>query len=290
MARGVRPTGRTRGTLLALPATAFLVIVFAFPLVFLLILSFRPTNEYNETLDGFTLDQYVAIFTRDYMSSALLNSLQIAAFTTVACAVLAYPVAWILARSNASVLRTVTFLIVVSPLLTSVVVRSYGWRVILSANGPLNSTLMALGIIDEPVSMLLTQPVVLLTIIHVLLPFAIITLTTALRTIDGTLYRASESLGAGPVRTFVTVTLPLSLPGLLSGAMLVFALALGIYVTPLLVGGANQTLVGLRIYEQVMTLFNQPIGAAFSYVLLAISLVVIAAMTWISRRLEVKRG
>lgn len=279
-----------KGLLLAMPATIFLILAFAFPLLYLFVLSFRPTNEYSETLDGFTFDQYAVIFGREYLSSALLNSLQIAVMTTIGCAVLAYPVAWILAHSKASVFRTVTFLVVVSPLLTSVVVRSYGWRVILSADGPLNRTLIALGIVDQPVSLLLAEPVVLLTIIHVLLPFAIITLTTSLRMIDETLFLASESLGSGPVRTFFSVTLPLSVPGLLSGAMLVFALSLGIYVTPLLIGGANQSLVGLRIYEQVMTLFNQPIGAAFSYVLLAISFVVIAAMTWISHRMGASRG
>lgn len=279
-----------KGLLLAMPATIFLILAFAFPLLYLFVLSFRPTNEYSETLEGFTFDQYAVIFGREYLSSALLNSLQIAVMTTIGCAVLAYPVAWILAHSKASVFRTVTFLVVVSPLLTSVVVRSYGWRVILSADGPLNRTLIALGIVDQPVSLLLAEPVVLLTIIHVLLPFAIITLTTSLRMIDETLFLASESLGSGPVRTFFSVTLPLSVPGLLSGAMLVFALSLGIYVTPLLIGGANQSLVGLRIYEQVMTLFNQPIGAAFSYVLLAISFVVIAAMTWISHRMGASRG
>lgn len=286
----MRRPRRTEGILLVLPAAVFLVAVFLVPLILLLVLSFRPTDSYNTTLDGFTFDQYAAVFTRGYLLGALVNSLWIALVTTLACAVLSYPVAWLLARGRIPAVRTITFLIVVSPLLTSVVVRSYGWRVLLAANGPVNSALVALGIVPGPVNLLTNPAIVIMTIVQVLLPFAIITLATSLRSIDPTLFRASHSLGSGAVRTFFRVTLPLSIPGLLGGGMLVFSLALGIYVTPLLIGGATQPLVGLRIYEQVMTLFNQPIGAAFSYVLLVIALIVMGIMTTISRRLESSHG
>ncbi|MCY1214761.1 Spermidine/putrescine transport system permease protein PotB [compost metagenome] len=202
------------------------------------------------------------------------------------CAVLAYPVALIMAKETSKVIRTVTFLIVISPLLTSVVVRSYGWRILLSSEGPVNSALLAMGFIDEPLNLLTSEAAVVMSILHVLLPFAIITLATSIGAIDNSLYRASASLGGSPIRSFFRVTVPMSLPGLLGGSMIVFSLALGIYVTPLLVGGGNQSLVGLRIYEQVMRMFNQPIGAAFSFVLLACALVVVLVLSALSKRWE----
>jgi putative spermidine/putrescine transport system permease protein len=114
---------------------------------------------------------------------------------------------------------------------------------------------------------------VVVAVTHVLLPFAIIPLTTALGGLDRNLHRASQTLGAGPVRTFLQVTVPLSLPGALTGALIVFALAMGIYITPLLVGGVTQPLTGIRVYDQVTTVFDYPVAAALSFALLALTVV-----------------
>nr|WP_275889488.1 ABC transporter permease [Nakamurella flavida] len=199
------------------------------------------------------------------------------------CAVLAYPVAWFLARSPGRTSRTIVFTIALSPLLTSEVVRSFGWRIVMSGEGPVNSTLQALGLIDESLPLLRSPWTVFLAVVHVLLPFAIITLTASLTAIDGSLLRASASLGASRIRTFLRVVLPLSAPGLVAGTVLVFSLTMGIYVTPLLVGGANQQLAGLRIQNEAMVSFDQPRAAALSFVLLVVTLLACAAITALGR-------
>jgi putative spermidine/putrescine transport system permease protein len=262
---------RWRGTAYVVPLSVFLLALFVAPLVRLLQLSFRPVDESNAALPGYTVHQYVRVFTEPFFYEALIRTLLTAVLVTVLCVVLAYPAAYTLAQRRPGLLRTLLFVTVLSPLLTSVVVRSYGWVVLLGANGPVNRALVALGVLDQPAHLLTSYSAVVVSVTHVLLPFAIVPLTTALGGLDRDVLRASRVLGAGPVRTFARVTVPLSLPGALSGALVVFALAMGIYITPLLVGGANQPLAGIRVYDQISTVFDYPVAAALSFVLLLIT-------------------
>lgn len=286
MSASIRSRRRMASLAPLAPGGLFLLLMFAVPLVSMVILSFRPTDGFYEPLPGFGLDQYRTVLGSRYFYESLLCTIRMALIVTVLCSVLAFPVAWMLVHARTSVARTAIVLIVISPLLTSVVVRSFGWRVLLSADGPLNRALLATGLIDAPLPLLSGPWTVVAVVTHVLLPFAIVTLSTALGRIDGTLFRASASMGASPLRTFATVVLPLSVPGLISGAMIVFSLAMGIYVTPMLVGGANQPLAGLRVYDQAMRVFNKPAAAALSVALFAISLVVMAGLGALSRRWE----
>ncbi|MFI7128184.1 ABC transporter permease [Nonomuraea sp. NPDC050153] len=256
-----------------LPLVAFLAALFLVPLVRLLRLSFSPVDAFNAALPGFTFEQYARVFTDPYFYGSLLRTLATALLVAVLCVALAYPAAYFLARRRPGVPRTLLFVIVISPLLTSVVVRTYGWVVLLSGNGLVNRALVASGLRDQPAQLLTSYPAVVVAVTHVLLPFAIIPLTTALGGLDRDLHRASQTLGAGPIRTFLRVTVPLSLPGAVTGALIVFALAMGIYITPLLVGGVTQPLTGIRVYDQVTTVFDYPVAAALSFALLALTVV-----------------
>ncbi|MFC7330423.1 ABC transporter permease [Marinactinospora rubrisoli] len=270
--------GRAAGAGYVLPAVLFLAALFAVPLARILELSLHPVDGTGNPLPELSLVQYQRVLTEPFFAEALRYSLLTALLVTALCVLLGYPVAYALARTRPGVLRTVMFVIVVSPLLTSVVVRSYGWVVLLSANGAVNRFLTATGLADEPVPLLTSNLAIVVSVTHVLLPFAVIPLTTALGGIDGNLRRASQVLGAGPVRTFWRVTVPLSLPGVATGAMVVLPLAMGIYITPLLVGGANRPLAGLRVYSQITSVYDYPVAAALSFTLLLLTLLCVTVL------------
>ncbi|KAA9158052.1 ABC transporter permease [Amycolatopsis acidicola] len=262
---------RRRGLTFVLPALAFLIFLLIVPMVRMLIMSFHPVDQYGAALPGFTGAQYGRVFGESFFLEALLHSLVVALVVTALCLVLGYAAAYVLAHRRPGVVRTLLLLIVISPLLTSVVVRTYGWSVLLSGNGLVNRVLVGLGLSDQPVNLLGSTGAVIVSVTHVLLPFAIVPLTTALRNIEPNLSRASLSLGAGPARTFWRVTVPLSLPGVAAGVLIVFSLAMGIYITPMLIGGTNQPLAGIRVYDQVSSVFDYPMAAALSFVLLLLT-------------------
>lgn len=271
------------------PLLVFLVAMFLIPMVKVVELSLHGVNGFGHPLPGLSGTEYRQVFTESYYYGALLHSLLTAVIVTALCVLLAFPVASALARRGPGVVRTFMFVIVVSPLLTSVVVRSYGWVVLLSTNGFVNRAGVDIGVLSQPANLLLSYGAVLVSVTHVMLPFMIISLTTALRGIDGSLIRASRSLGAGGIRTFTHVTLPLSLPGMSTGVLIVFPLTMGVYITPLLIGGSNQQLAGIRIYDEITSVFDFPVAAALSLVLLVMSLLSVSAIglgfrTW-ERRL-----
>jgi putative spermidine/putrescine transport system permease protein len=273
--RRLRPLG---SMVYLIPLLAFLVALFVIPMVKVVELSLHRVDDFGNPLPGLSATEYRQVLTDSYYYGALLHSLLTAAIVTALCILLAFPVASALARRRPGLIRTVMFVIVVSPLLTSVVVRSYGWTVLLSANGFVNRVLIDAGVLSQPANLLLSYGAVLVSVTHVLLPFMIIPLTTALRGIDATLTRASRSLGAGAVRTFLRVTLPLSLPGIATGVLIVFPLTMGIYITPLLIGGSNQPLAGIRIYNEITSVYNFPVAAALSLVLLVLSVLSVSAI------------
>ncbi|WP_020014861.1 ABC transporter permease [Promicromonospora sukumoe] len=263
-----------RGHVAAIVPTAFVVVAFLLPLIGLLLLSLRPTDTMNNVLPGFTGAQYAEVFGTSYLWGSVVESLWLAVRVSLTCLVLAFPLAWYLARSTSSVGKSLVFVITLSPLLTSEVVRSFGWRVVMSGEGPVNVTLQALGLVDESLPLLRSPWTVFLAVVHVLLPFAVLALSASLGAIDNRLLQASADLGAGALRTFRSVVLPLATPGIVAAAVIVFSLSMGVYVTPLLVGGANQSLAGLRIQTEAMVAFDQPRAAALSFVLLAVTLAV----------------
>ncbi|MDP9336892.1 MAG: ABC transporter permease [Actinomycetota bacterium] len=180
-------------------------------------------------------------------------------------------------RSARGAERAYLLLLVLSPLLVSLVIRNFGWVIVLGPNGLLNSLLLGIGLVREPLRLLYTQTAVIIGLVHLWLPFTVLAILTALYNIPDELQRAAKSLGASPIRTFVAVTLPLSIPGIFAGSLIVFSLTVGTFVTPVILGGGRITMMAEAAYDQTFTLFNWQFASAISFVLLAVTTGVVLA-------------
>jgi ABC-type spermidine/putrescine transport system permease subunit I len=180
-------------------------------------------------------------------------------------------------------MRRVLIFFVLVPFWTSLLVRTYGWTVILQDTGVINKTLQSLGLIDEPIHLIRTTPGVVIGMSQVLLPFMVLPLYANLRTIDPSLMRAAANLGARPVSAFRRVYLPLSLPGLAAGSLIVFIYALGFYITPALLGGPSETMLSQLVVQQVSQLLDFPYGAAMGGILLIVTLVIVGLLARVIR-------
>lgn len=269
----------TRALLLAPSASIYALLALA-PLAFLAHTSLLPPGP-GAPLEGpLGLDSYRTLGDSYYLSIAV-RTLRIAALTTLGCLVLGYPLALSLSRS-AGRRRSVLTLLVISPLFVSVVVRSYGWVLLLGNRGVVNQTLLGLGFIEEPLRLLYTEGAVVVALVESLVPFMALSVAAVLDELPRDLEEAARGLGATPLQAFFHLTLPLSVPGAASGALLVFMVSLGSYATPALLGGSRVRVMVTEIYTQTTTVFDWPLAAAMSLTLLALALVLSAA----SRRLH----
>jgi putative spermidine/putrescine transport system permease protein len=259
------------GLALAVPALVFLAAFLLIPAVRLIAAGFL-TQDARGVLGGpVTLSHFTHFFTTSLYSHVLLVTLRISLFTAALAALLGYPVAMVMVRSHPAVARIVTF-ITIAPLIVSVVVRSYGWQLILG-NGPtglLNWVLMATGIIGTPLRLLYSETAVVIGSLHVFLPMMVLPLASALARIDINLEEAARTLGMPAWRVFHRITLPLSLPGLAVGFTLVFSLTAGSFVTPAMLGGTNAQMLGNLIDQQITAIYDWPFGATIATVLVAI--------------------
>lgn len=263
------------GWALLAPAAVLLAVFFVVPLGFMVQTSFR---------DG--IGTYEDIFTSPVYRLVLANTIRTALLTTLLCLLLAYPYAYVMNRVGHK-LRLVMIGVVLLPFWTSLLVRSFAWVGLLQDSGMLNSTLMSLGIIDEPLSLIRTPLGVLIGMVQVLLPYMVLPLMTTMGAIDGSVLRAAGSLGAGPFKRFVRVFLPLSLPGVISGAVLVFVLSLGFYITPALLGDARDAMIGETIVQEV-TRYG-PVTASALGLLLLVGTLVTLALLMVAQQLTKKR-
>ena len=262
---------------LAAPLALFFALFFAVPLVLLLGVSLQAGDA-----GGYGLAQYARFFADGLGARVLSRTLLIGLETTLACLLLGYPLA--LAYRNAPPWgRSAITLIVLLPLLTSVVVRTFAWIVILGRQGLVNTTLHSLGLIDLPLKLLYTEGGLIVALTQVQLPLMFLPLAGTLSRIPPNLEDASAALGAGAWRTFVRVTLPLSVPGALAGSTLTFAAAVTAFITQSLVGGGQMLLMPSYIYQQAISLQNWPFAAAISMVFLAAVLAVLALLTGLGR-------
>lgn len=234
------------------------------------------------------LSYYEAIFSRADYVAMLGRTLRIAAMTTFFCLLLGFPTAYYVARYRGN--RNFLLLMIIFPWLVSIVVRSYGWVVILGPRGLINGFLTWTGLIERPAKLMYNDFGVILGLVHVLLPFMIIAILSVLMQIPRNLEEASMSLGGRPSYNFRTVLLPLSLPGVLTGITLVYLMATGAIVTPLLLGGLGDTMLGTEIFQEVMHFFDYPKAAALATVLLITALAVVLPIQilerWVARRLS----
>ena len=254
------------------PALSLLLVT---PLIILLVFGFfYPVGRmlFNSLFDpGFTLDNYIRIFTEPLYLRVLWRTFEVAFYVTVSALLVGYPVAYAMARLKTRWALVVAACVLI-PLWTSVLVRSYAWIILLQRHGILNDLLIGLGVTSEPLRMIYTEGAVYLAMTHVLLPFMILPLFSVLKTIPDELPRAALNLGAGPVTVFVKVIVPLSLPGVFAGTLLTFILALGFYITPALVGGPQILMMATLIGQQATMLLDWPFAGALATVLLILTL------------------
>ena len=217
------------------------------------------------------IEHYRRLLTEPLYQQVIFRTLWIALVCTVSALLLGYPIAALMTRPG-RVAAKVAVVCVMIPLWTSALIRSYAWIMLMQRKGIINSLLLSWDPDAQPLTMLYTNGAVLMAMTHVLLPFMVLPIASALGSVPPDLPRAAQNLGAGRVRTFLEVTLPLSLPGVFAGCLLVFVMALGFYITPALVGGPQTLMIATLIAEQATTLLNWPFAGAISCVLLVLSL------------------
>jgi len=253
---------------LLLPALVLLVVLFVYPIARLLVTSVYADGQ-------FTLEHYRRIVEVDLYLRVFRTTFVIALQVTGICLALGYPLAYFLASLRPRTARLLMILVLI-PFWTSILVRTYAWMVLLQRQGVVNRWLLELGLIDEPLRMMYNRIGVLVGMSHVLLPFMVLPTYAVMRGIDRTLLRAAANLGASPVQAFLRVFLPLSLPGVAAGSLLVFILALGFFITPALMGGRTDMMIAQLIETQIRTELNFSFAAALAAVLLVITLVIFA--------------
>ena len=226
---------------------------------------------------------YAAFFARPDYVRLLLRTWWLAAATSVLCLLLGYPTALFIARTRLR--RDLLLLVVVLPWLVSIVVRTYGWIVLLGNRGLVNGALIGLGLADRPVRLMFNTGGVVIGLVHVFCPFTVMSVLGSLLQLDPSLEEAGTSLGAGPWTSFRRVVLPLSIPGVMSGLTLVYLMSTGAIVTPLLLGGIGDQMLGSQIYTEVFQQFDFPKASVMAVLLGASSLLVILPLRWMERRL-----
>lgn len=253
--------------LLTAPLILYMLVFYALPVAAMLL---RSVNSPH-----WSLDNYRQLVQDPVFFQVFWITLRTALIVTVGTLLLGYPVALALARLRRG-LAALVLVLVLLPFWTSVLVRSYAWMVLLGRHGLINEALAAAGLIDTPIKLLNTSLAVQLAMIHILLPYMILPIASVLRQIDPALPRAAAGLGATPSGVFRQVVLPLSMPGVAAGVLLVFVLSLGFYITPMLVGGPRDMMLSMLIAQQV-DLINWPYAACLSATLLAATLAMLAA-------------
>jgi putative spermidine/putrescine transport system permease protein len=267
-----------RESQLALPLAAVFVAFFVAPLAVLVGLSLFAEPE----LKTLTWAHYVAFFTDRFNYSILWATLWLGVKATLVCLVFGFPIAWISARASARWQSVLVFLVIL-PLLTSVVVRTFAWIVILGREGILNQTALWLGLAEEPLRLLYTEFGVVLVLAQVQMPLMVLPILTVLSRTDPNLADASKALGAGEWRTLWRVTLPLSLPGVIAGSILTYTACITAFITQTLIGGARLVYMPLHIYSQAVGANNWPFAAAISVIFMVAVLVVVWALDRLGR-------
>lgn len=222
--------------------------------------------------DRRTLDNYINFLTDPHQLGILMRSLGMALVVVMGTMLLAFPIAITLSRAT-GMKRTLLYFAVLAPLMTSVVIRTFGWMMLLSNNGILATTARDLGLLDGPMRLLYNMSGVNLVMVQVHLPFMILAIDAALLNINQNVYEAARNLGASRLRIFWQITVPLCRPGLISGAVMVFALSLSSFVTPSLIGGAKNPVMAMLIFQEGVSLLNWPVAGAIALILLTILLV-----------------
>lgn len=246
------------------PCLLFLILFFFVPLAMFL------SNAFFDP--GFTTERFEKAFTQPLYLNTLIKTLQLSLTTTIVCVILAYPVAFVITHASGK-LKTAILIMVLIPFWTNILVRMFAWLAILGRNGVINSNLVCMGLIDEPLPLLYNYFSVVLGMTHYMLPFMILPIYSVMAAIPTNLTDAAANLGATPFRAFLRVFLPLSLPGVGAGCLLVFIFSLGFYITPALMGGPKDTTFAQIIEIQINQMLNWGFAAALSTILLVLTII-----------------
>jgi putative spermidine/putrescine transport system permease protein len=268
-------------TPLLLPLAALFAAFFVAPLIVLVALSVSVDTAGT----SLTAANYLKFFTDRFNYSILWDTLLLGVKATLVCLLFGYPIAWISARASARWQSVLVFLVIL-PILTSVVVRTFAWIVILGRQGVLNQVALALHLTQEPLRLLYTEPGVIMVLAQVQMPLMVLPILAVLTKIDPNLANASRVLGAGEWRTLWRVTLPLSLPGVIAGCILTYSACVTAFVTQTLIGGARLLYMPLHIYQQAVGANNWPFAAAISVIFMVAVLAAVALLTLVGRKSE----
>jgi ABC-type spermidine/putrescine transport system, permease component I len=268
---------RFAGWTLASPATLLVLLGLVAPVAATIYTTFGTP--------GGPFATYQAFFGSGFRRTVLIRTINVSLIVTAIALVIGFVTAYVVSRAPGW-LKSLLIVAAVFPLLTGVVVRSFAWLIILGRNGILNSTLVNLGLIEEPLSMLYTQGAVIVAMVYLFVPLMILTLVGVLEAIPDDLIQASASLGARPSATFTQVILPLAVPGLIVGAVLVFTGSFTSYATPQLLGGEQVMMMGTLMYQQAMVTFDWVSASTIAAIMVVITIAIVLAMTRIARRLN----
>jgi putative spermidine/putrescine transport system permease protein len=276
--------GRLTAWALVLPALVALIVSYAYPLAWMLRMSFNIGHAYGQYTTTFSLDSYIKPLSDPYYWHVIGNTLFMGVLVAVLCIAVSYPIALFLVRST-SKWKGLLIALAIAPLLTSAVVRTFGWMVILGTQGLVNSTLSAMKLISSPLPLANSFTGVVIGLVEIFMPYAILGMLSGFGRLNPQLEEAAGSLGANRLAVFVRVTLPLSLPGVLTALLLVFVLSISTFVTPQLLGGGRVHVMATEIYDQTTGLLNWPFAASLSVILLIVFGTVVAVYQRLTRRL-----
>ena len=268
---------RSREGALVLPALAFYVLVYLYPLSRIVGWSFFDPD--------FTLKFYRELLAEPAYFKALRNTLEISVLVTLISLMLGYPLAYLMTTTSARARRVLTVLILV-PFWTSFIVRTYAWIVLLGTNGVVNGALRATGLVDTPLSLLYSRQTVVLGLVHAMIPFAVVPIYASIERIDEAILEAAATLGARPWSIFAEVIIPISLPGVIAAGILVFIEAMGAFITPQLLGSANDMMIAQLVQERFLASFDWPFGSAVAVIYLVFTGVAFAALIAVRKLVE----
>ena len=264
------------------PAMAMLFVFAVFPLLIMLFNSFQSDNGTG----GFVLSNYIRFFSKATYLKLTLRTILNSILVTVISLIISYPLAYIMAKKLKG-FKNIVMVLIIIPFFTNQLVRVYSWLIFLQDGGLLESLLNSLGIIDGSLGIMYTKAAVIIGLVHAFFPYMVITIYMALERMDNSVLEASKSLGASAFTTFRKVIFPMSMPGVVSGIMIVFVPCLGTFVEPRILGGVNGTVIGTVIEDQFFEIYGWNFGAAIAFILLAMVIISMAAISKWGKRYDV---
>ena len=270
-------TDRALPWVLVTPALLWTLLFFVAPFVAMALLSLNLQGS-----EGLTIANYTQFFANPSYYRAMINSLEVTGIVTVISVLLAYPFAWILAEQVPARWQRLALLVAILPFWTSYVVRSYSWLLVLAQNGVINDVLMQTGLLTEPLQLANTRSATIIGFVHFFVMLLTLTIFASLKQLNPSYRRAASDLGAGPIRTFIHIILPLTIPGVMVGAFLTFVLAIGDYITPQILGGNNELLMPQLIMMQIGRRGDFPLASTLALILMAVvTIAYIACARWL---------